>query len=50
MKAIIDIVEFEVDDIITTSEAGGNGNLNNGGTEGETGDIFFPDPVANIYN
>jgi len=46
MKANIEIIRFEVDDIITTSTTGG---LEDGKEGGTTGDVNVPDPVANIY-
>jgi len=47
MKAYISISKFDVEDIITTSQAGG---LENGGEGGVTGDIVIPDPISNIYD
>ena len=47
MKANIEIIRFEVDDIITTSTT--TGGLEDGGQGGSSGDVNVPDPVANIY-
>ena len=43
LKPEIEVLELTMVDVIETSGGGNKPGLNNGGAEGETGDITFPD-------